>query len=1110
MANEREVSLRLTGDISDLQGKLNAAEKDLLDLERVGKKISILEDAQGRVAQFQGALQAAQIKVSALRTALSEAMAADADAPQIRRLTRDLEAAERAASKAEKALARSESSLINLNLAAGAAGVNTGNLTAQKTRLATETDKLKTKIDGLKTSVNDAALAERNLAAGANSINAAFATLSIRSADQIRAEILSINQALAKLASNANVSGAEFDRAYAGGQVKIAALRAELSGADLAAGKAGTSVSGLGASLRSLAAPLAGIEIARQFVEANVASESLERTLVQLTGSGEAAAAEIDYLKATAERLGLSVQEASRAYVSLTAAAKGTAMEGAGTRQVFEAVAGAMAKLGMSSADTEGALRAVSQMMSKGVASMEEWRQQLGERIPGAAQATADALGVTVAELNDMISSGNILSSELLPYLAQGLEKVYGTAGKAEGLIAAWNRLKNAINDTFTFVGDSGVWSGLVSVLGIVATAVRGLTGAFELLGKIVGITFGALVSFDFRRPIESVRNWKNAVNEAANEIQSRLDKAKASADGNAVAQQNMAEKTAAASSQAQQTSIAWLAVVNAYAKVGKAAKDSVEAAIKSAAARAEEGKAAIALAQAFGTESEKRVAALTSARNDADALRAVSDARRIEAEVAKSNAAALTEAAKAEASLSEEKRKAIEASNQAATAKGAEADQAAAASLAAQQRAAQLATETAMVQDNSRRINELRAAHEAAAVALENTRAARASGIATLAQEQEAAIAAGQAAAMYRDALNDQTRAIEYNASVKQSEANLAASSVKLQIEQAKTMAEVAKAYGDEASAASYLLQVKQLEIELARLTADAKQAEGRAALALVQAKRAELAASGEMTAAKEAELRAQELAAQVKLKEAEIANETADRMTMLAAATDDYTRSTGPATDGTSALTDSLNSSANGADRLTQSLQRLQQVQQQGGVGGADQGNGVRNVTTSPVGKITSSQVDFTETLYRRGASIEEQKLAQKYVGEYYARNQATMLTGNLGNEVNAARLQKQAINDAVDKAIAAARRELQTGQAVDLGTSVNDIIGRNMSVTQLRNGDDMIRRIQRAGNEANSQTININLGGKSTKVKVASRGDADNLAQVLRQLEMDSART
>lgn len=1089
MADNREVALRLTGDASSLTGALNAAEQELLDFERVGKQISILENAVANVGRFEAGIVAAQARVRQLQAAYSEALNANADAPALKKLESQLKAAEKEADKAAKALERSQAAVVKLNLAAGAAGVNTGNLAERKAQLAAETDKARAKVDALNVSLQQASAAERNLAAGANSVNSAFATLNIRSAEKIRADIEAVNQALVRLAGNSKVSGADFDRAYAGAQTRLAALRAELSGTEAAAGKTSTAVSGLGVSLGGLAAGIGLAAVGREFITANVAAESLERTLVQLTGSGSAAAAEVEYLKTTADRLGLSVQDASRAYVSLTASAKGTSLEGAGTRQVFEAVAGAMSKLGKSSADTEGALLAVTQMMSKGVVSMDEWRQQLGERVPGATKATADALSITTGELDAMISSGQVLASDLLPILAEGLRKMYGTAGQADGSVAAWNRLKNSISETFVLVGNTGVWARAITGLDNINLAARRAIGGFDTLGAYARITLNGIAGFDWKNPAASIRAWSNELERAALQAKEKFDTTSTAANGSAKAQQQLATTTQQASAAAQQGSLSWLAVVNAYAKVGTAAKESVETAVKSASARAEEGKAAVALAQAFGSESDKRAAALTVAKNDAEALRAVADARRLEAEVARSNLVALQESTRAEGALTEEKRKQISAVEQSATVKQAEADQAAAASLAAQQRAAALATETAMIQDNSARLGELKAAHDAAAVAMANTSAARVAGVATMAQEQTAAIAAGQAAALYRDALNDQTKALEYNAKVKQSKTDLAAAGLRLQIEEAKTLAEVAKAYGDEATAASALIQVKQLEIELAELQAQAKRAEAESSLAIARAKRAELQASGDLTVEKEREIKAQELAAQVKFKEAEISEAAADRMRQLVAATAEGASSAESAAGSYDRLAGSLDGVASSAGRAA---------------------DGVRTASGTSLGKIGGSQVDFTETIYRRGASVQEQKLAQKYVGELYQRNQATMLTGNLGNEANAARLQKMAIEDAVDKAISAARRELATGKAVDLGTSVNELMVRNLTRTPLRSFEDMSSRIRYAGAEASGQVIKVDLrtDKKTTAVNVASDKDAAALINTLKSLQARSA--
>lgn len=1057
-------------DVDKLAHQITSLEADLRDFDKVGKSVSVLEGAQDKVEYFKQSLSLAQGRVRQLQATLSEAFNVGMEAPGIKRLEKDLRAAERAAQKAATDLTRAQNTVERLDAAGAKAGVTIANLAAKKAQLAAESDKARQKVDALRASMDQSAAAQRNLAAGAASVNSAFATLNIRSAERINADIQAVNQALVRLAGNAKVSGADFERAYAGAQVRLGALRAELAGTEAAVGKTSTAVSGMGTSLAGLAGVGAALAIGREFVSANVAAESLERTLVQLTGSGELAAAEIAYLKSTSDRLGLSVNEASRAYISLTAAAKGTALEGAGTRQIFEAVAGSMSKLGRSSADTEGALQAISQMMSKGAVSMEEWRQQLGERLPGAAQATADAAGLTVEQLNKMIASGKVLSADILPLLAAGLEKVYGTAGQAEGSVAAWNRLKNSIAETMTFVGNSGVWNGLVTLLGGVSQAVRGVTAGFDMIGRTVG-NIGGLLAEVWSGPEKALAHFAEEQRRARDEIMASMNQVADASAKAAGAQAKQAEQDRAAIRETAAAAALKLKLASAYEEIGKAVKDGVEHSVKSAAARAEEGKASTDLATALGSESEKRQTALAAAKADADALDRVATARRLEAGISRAYADSLKALAEAEGKMTEAKRQAIAEAETEAGLREQEAVRAEAESVRAQVRSAQLAAETAALKDNAGRMMELKAAADAASASLESLRALKEKGAATSQQVKDAEIAEAQAKTLYRDALNDQTKAMEYNAKVRQSKTDLAAAGLRLQIEEAKTLADVAKAYGDEKTAADALLQVKYLEIELAELQAQAKRAEAESSLAVARAKRAELQASGDLTIEKEREIKAQELAAGVKLKEAEIAETTADRMRQLAGATESGAAAAESAAGSYDKLAGSLDGVANSAGRAA---------------------DGVRTASGTALGKIGgSSQADFTETIYRRGASIEEKKLAEKYVGELYARNQATMLTGNLGNGANAALLQKRAVDDAVDRAIAAARQELRTGQAVDLGTSVNDLMARNLSRTALRSFEDMSGRIKSAGNEATQQTakttirLELSAGGKRSSV-------------------------
>ena len=185
-------------------------------------------------------------------------------------------------------------------------------------------------------------------------------------------------------------------------------------------------------------------DAAKALVQARVQADQLQAVFKQAAGAN--AASELAFVAREAARLGLPLQESAKAYGQLAAAAKGTALEGGQARDVFIAVAQAATAMGLSSSETEGALRSVQQMMSKGKVQAEELRGQLGERLPGAFQIAARAMGVSTQALDDMLQKGQIISDDFLPKFAAQLraETAQAAAEAANGMQAAVNRMQNA------------------------------------------------------------------------------------------------------------------------------------------------------------------------------------------------------------------------------------------------------------------------------------------------------------------------------------------------------------------------------------------------------------------------------------------------------------------------------------------------------------------------------------------------------------------------------------------------------------------------------------------------------------------------------------------
>ncbi len=99
--------------------------------------------------------------------------------------------------------------------------------------------------------------------------------------------------------------------------------------------------------------------------------------------------------------------------------------------------------LALSKDQMDGVFLALGQMISKGKVQAEELRGQLGERLPGAFDMAAKAMGVTTAKLDDMLKKGQVTAEEMLPKLAKVLHDDFAVAAAeaSQGLQGQLNRL---------------------------------------------------------------------------------------------------------------------------------------------------------------------------------------------------------------------------------------------------------------------------------------------------------------------------------------------------------------------------------------------------------------------------------------------------------------------------------------------------------------------------------------------------------------------------------------------------------------------------------------------------------------------------------------------
>ena len=209
------------------------------------------------------------------------------------------------------------------------------------------------------------------------------------------------------------------------------------------------------------------IEGVRGVVNAYQALEAAQNRLnVVFQGDQIAVTDELDFIRRNAERLGIQFGVLAQEYTKFAIATQGTNLEGEETRRIFISVAEAARVNGASMEQLEGTFVALSQIVSKGVFSMEELRQQLGDRLPGAVQILADALDVTTEELFDMIEAGEV-SADRLSEFADELDRRFGSQlpDALEKTSAQIGRFQNAVFQAFLTIGEGGAIEGFNRLL---------------------------------------------------------------------------------------------------------------------------------------------------------------------------------------------------------------------------------------------------------------------------------------------------------------------------------------------------------------------------------------------------------------------------------------------------------------------------------------------------------------------------------------------------------------------------------------------------------------------------------------------------------------------
>ncbi|TDU32838.1 tape measure domain-containing protein [Panacagrimonas perspica] len=157
------------------------------------------------------------------------------------------------------------------------------------------------------------------------------------------------------------------------------------------------------------------INLVQKSIEDVNTKAGVQNRLLVVTGNDAAAAAkEYEYLRKESERLGTNFVSLANGYSKFAIAAKGANVSAEETRYIFEAFAETSKVFRLNTDETAGVFRALEQILSKSKVQAEELRGQLGDRLSGAFNVLATAIGKTPAELDKLLESGKVSSDFLL------------------------------------------------------------------------------------------------------------------------------------------------------------------------------------------------------------------------------------------------------------------------------------------------------------------------------------------------------------------------------------------------------------------------------------------------------------------------------------------------------------------------------------------------------------------------------------------------------------------------------------------------------------------------------------------------------------------------
>ncbi|EBY5486735.1 phage tail tape measure protein [Salmonella enterica subsp. enterica serovar Bareilly] len=229
------------------------------------------------------------------------------------------------------------------------------------------------------------------------------------------------------------------------------------------------------------------------------AAAEMQRMRVMLRGlnkekndPGKAAAEDMQYIVNMAQNAPFAMQALTDSFVKFRSAGLDP------TDGSLKALVDSVARFGGDSELLKRAAIAIQQMSGKGVVSMEELRQQLGEAVPNAMKAMADAAGLTMGELTKAVSSGTVEAKHALSLMFVGLRAENENAAK--DMMQTYTGALAQLQTSFTLFADR------VGQAGYLDSLSKGMKELASIMNSAEGISFANSLGSGLSTAIDGLR----------------------------------------------------------------------------------------------------------------------------------------------------------------------------------------------------------------------------------------------------------------------------------------------------------------------------------------------------------------------------------------------------------------------------------------------------------------------------------------------------------------------------------------------------------------------------------------------------------------------------